>query len=57
MSRLKNKEAAIEVGKEVSAEVKAAFLTKIQIEGKKRGFKPGWAAYRYREMFNEWPPR
>jgi superfamily II DNA or RNA helicase len=24
---------------------------------RERGYKPGWAAYKYKEKFNEWPPR
>lgn len=22
-----------------------------------RGFKPGWVAYRYKDLFGEWPPK
>ena len=38
-------------------EQKAAVYFQFGQVAREKGFKPGWAAYRYRDTFGHWPPR
>jgi hypothetical protein len=40
----------------ISEETKRHDYTKFVIRAAELGYKPGWAAYRYKDKYGEWPP-
>ena len=36
---------------------RAVFYAELRAIGRRRGYKPGWAAVNFKERFGEWPPR
>lgn len=44
-------------GQVATEEQKHSKLKQLQTEAKIRGFKPGWAAYKFKELFGHWPQR
>jgi superfamily II DNA or RNA helicase len=49
----------VELGTGASREVQdqQVFFAELRRYAAERGFKPGWAAYKFRERYGDWPPR
>lgn len=45
------------VSMEISEEKKRGDYNHWLAEAQERGWKPGWAAYQYKDQYGEWPPK